>query len=166
MQTKWGNAKKNSKGYYQITSRKEGYHNKYVHTLVLEEKIGRPLKKNECGHHVDEDKENNDPSNLVVMDKAEHAKYHAIKSKRLVGNTNMKGRKSSQETKNKLSDIFSGEGNNSHKLKWTDIRTIRLLLEHKICNQVAIAKAYDVDKTTISRIALNKSWYDPNWSVN
>lgn len=52
-----------------------------VHRAVAEEKIGRQLKPEEIIHHIDENKLNNDPNNLMVFaSNAEHVKYHmAIK---------------------------------------------------------------------------------------
>ena len=47
------------------------------HVLIAEEKIGRKLKKNEVAHHMDGDKRNNNPENLTVVTRSEHAKIHA-----------------------------------------------------------------------------------------
>ena len=47
------------------------------HVLIAEEKIGRKLKKNEVVHHMDGDKMNNNPENLTVVTRGEHAKIHA-----------------------------------------------------------------------------------------
>lgn len=59
----------------------------YEHQLVMERKIGRPLKKGEVVHHIDGDKTNNKISNLLLLTASEHAKLHAIinKSKKLMG---------------------------------------------------------------------------------
>ena len=38
-----------------------------IHRHVMEEKLGRPLKKEERVFHVDGDPLNNDPDNLVVV---------------------------------------------------------------------------------------------------
>lgn len=51
---------------------------KHKHRRVAEEKLGRPLKKGEVVHHIDGDKHNNEPENLMVFkNQKEHAKYHA-----------------------------------------------------------------------------------------
>ncbi len=50
----------------------------YEHILVAEETIGRFLTRTEVVHHVDGDKANNDPGNLVVCaNQAEHMRIHA-----------------------------------------------------------------------------------------
>lgn len=71
-------ARINHNGYVEI--RIPNHHrvrgNGYVfeHIVVVEEKIGRALLKNEQVHHIDGNKQNNDPSNLDVVDIAEHAR--------------------------------------------------------------------------------------------
>lgn len=57
-----------------------GYHRKNidgkhvgVHRLVMEKVLGRPLKPTEHVHHIDGDKLNNDPSNLIVLGSRDHA---------------------------------------------------------------------------------------------
>lgn len=52
---------------------------RHTHRVVAEQMLGRPLRPGEIVHHVDGDKRNNDPSNLVVFaSQAEHARYHAM----------------------------------------------------------------------------------------
>ena len=49
----------------------------YTHREVGARSIGRPLKPGECVHHVDEDKLNNDPTNLMVFrTNGDHARFH------------------------------------------------------------------------------------------
>lgn len=68
-----------SGGYLQFTSSEaNGEHaGKSLHTVIAEWKIGRPLLPEEVVHHHDRNKQNNDPSNLMVMTQSEHAKLHA-----------------------------------------------------------------------------------------
>lgn len=47
-----------------------------LHRVLAENKIGRLLLDDEVVHHIDEDKSNNDPSNLAVMNRDEHTKLH------------------------------------------------------------------------------------------
>lgn len=62
-------------GYILIRVGKE-----YVqeHRLVIESLIGRKLKDDELGHHVDEDRSNNIPENLELMTLSWHMKFHNI----------------------------------------------------------------------------------------
>ena len=53
---------------------------RHTHRIVAEEMLGRLLKPGEVVHHEDENKRNNDPSNLRVFpSQAEHARYHCLK---------------------------------------------------------------------------------------
>lgn len=47
------------------------------HRYVMECVLGRKLYSDEVVHHIDRDKTNNHPSNLVVLSRSEHAKIHA-----------------------------------------------------------------------------------------
>ena len=47
-----------------------------LHRVVMENHLGRILNSNEVVHHIDENKKNNELSNLMVMDYREHVKFH------------------------------------------------------------------------------------------
>lgn len=50
----------------------------FEHRLVMEQKLGRKLTREEVVHHIDHDRKNNDPDNLMLMANArEHRLYHA-----------------------------------------------------------------------------------------
>lgn len=52
----------------------------HTHRRVAELMLGRPLKKGEVVHHIDGNKRNNSPENLMVFEsQAEHAAWHAKK---------------------------------------------------------------------------------------
>jgi len=48
----------------------------HEHVVIAEAKIGRPLEPGEHVHHIDRDRANNDPSNLMVLTNSEHLKLH------------------------------------------------------------------------------------------
>lgn len=53
------------------------YLGRHMHRVVAEQMLGRKLKKSEVVHHIDGNKTNNDPSNLMVfLSQKEHARYH------------------------------------------------------------------------------------------
>ena len=52
------------------------------HRAIMEELLGRPLRSNEVVHHIDGDKHNNEPSNLMVVSREEHARIHSEDIKR------------------------------------------------------------------------------------
>lgn len=52
---------------------------KHEHRLVAESILCRPLERGEVVHHIDKNKRNNSPDNLVVFkNQAEHARYHKL----------------------------------------------------------------------------------------
>lgn len=51
----------------------------YEHRYVIECALGRALTHDECVHHIDGDKLNNDISNLQVLTRSNHCKLHMIK---------------------------------------------------------------------------------------
>ena len=56
----------------------------HVHRIVAEQKIGRLLKKGEQVHHIDENKLNNDPTNIEVLPgRGEHTKIHARNTRKM-----------------------------------------------------------------------------------
>lgn len=50
----------------------------YQHVYIACARLGRKLKPNECVHHLDFNRSNNNPSNLIVMTKQAHAQLHRM----------------------------------------------------------------------------------------
>ena len=51
---------------------------RHTHRVVAEAMLGRKLRSDEVVHHIDGNKRNNDPSNLQVMTRSEHARMHTL----------------------------------------------------------------------------------------
>lgn len=50
---------------------------RHEHRIVAEKKLGRELRPGEIVHHIDADKRNNDPENIMVFpSQSEHMKRH------------------------------------------------------------------------------------------
>ena len=54
---------------------------KHTHRIVAEQMLGRPLEAGEIVHHIDGNKRNNDPSNLMIMTQSEHCRLHFTKER-------------------------------------------------------------------------------------
>jgi hypothetical protein len=75
---------------YRVTIDRDGYRRVYAgthpyaegrkmigeHVLRMEMMIGRRIGPTECVHHVNEDKQDNRPENLVLMTRSAHSKLH------------------------------------------------------------------------------------------
>lgn len=74
----WKNGHKSkSSGYIYI------YRNgvqMYAHRAIMEDLLGRPLAESEQVHHLDGNRANNDPSNLVIIGTAAHTAITATRS--------------------------------------------------------------------------------------
>lgn len=58
------------------------YLGRHIHRIIAEKMLGRKLKKGEVVHHIDGNKTNNNPSNLMVFSsQGEHARFHMKKMK-------------------------------------------------------------------------------------
>lgn len=81
IKTKFGNARINASGYYQISSRKEGNHGKFLHRLIYEDYYNISLIDGVILHHIDRNRANNHIDNLTPMYSEEHSVYHNLNHK-------------------------------------------------------------------------------------
>lgn len=69
---------KTAGGYLQFTNSKaNGEHaGQMIHNMIAEWKYGRELRAGEHVHHIDKNKLNNDPNNLIILTASEHSIFH------------------------------------------------------------------------------------------
>lgn len=116
-----------------------------VHRFVMEQYLGRKLKRDEVVHHKDGDRANNYLSNLQLMSLSNHGKLHRPIGAIVLPTTREKLRKKGRNNRN------------GAKLSFTDIKEIRLLLDNQI-PQKEIAQRYKVHIATISKIKVGTTW--------
>lgn len=110
MKTKYGTAKLQKSGYYVITSGKEGNFGKLLHRLIFEDYHNCKLDKTDVIHHVDFDKTNNHPSNLICMSRKAHKILHTPSEEtRKKMSEAHKGKIISEETRKKMSETHKGK---------------------------------------------------------
>ncbi len=75
-----GGRTKSTSGYWlvRVSAHPRRWKSGYVKraTLVLEQKLGRFLRDGEIAHHIDGNKENDDPGNLEPQWMLDHTRYH------------------------------------------------------------------------------------------
>ena len=101
LHTKYGNAKPNNKGYYQITSTKEGNHKKLLHRLIAADYFGDWINDPKDFfdiHHIDNNPLNNCVLNLEPIPSKEHISMHK------------KDKKRPEKEKIKISNAMSNSG--------------------------------------------------------
>ena len=151
--TKFGTAyfsKNHGKGYYVISSSKEGNRGKQLHRLIYEDHYG-PIPKGMQIHHIDGDTTNNNIDNLEMISISEHNKRHNKGAK--PGKDNwMYGKNHSDETKKKLREQRLGTS------EIDEYGGVWFLKEMKkqVGTMKTVAKFIGLDDSTISRYLSNR----------
>lgn len=180
---------KNGSGYLFVGLSKNGKEKgKRIHVLLFETFNNYKLKSDECVHHLNGIKLDNNLDNFQLMIQFDHKSFHMSGEKhpmygvhRYGENAPNFGNKHSDRSKLKMSEKLKykfkkGElntkginnpmygvhkyGNDSpnHKLTEQDVVQIKLLLEEGILTQKEIAEIFEVDRKTISNIKTEKTW--------
>lgn len=63
-------------GYLVYSPTGKSADRKLHHRYVMEQHLSRKLRSDEIVHHIDENKQNNDISNLEIMTRSQHASHH------------------------------------------------------------------------------------------
>ena len=71
-----GRGTSNKDGYVRVTRRGNVNQWRYLHRVVVEENIGRPLRDGEIVHHINGDRGDNRLENLKITDASRHIKDH------------------------------------------------------------------------------------------
>lgn len=75
-----GGYSKHSEGYILKRIDKNKY--QFEHRYVMEQILGRKLKRSECVHHINHIRTDNRPENLEILSRSEHTiKYHRKQKK-------------------------------------------------------------------------------------
>jgi len=117
---------------------------KDLHRHLMEQKLGRKLHFDEVVHHIDENKLNNDLSNLEIKTRSEHSRGHKT-------NSTVK-----ETTKEKLR-IAHRETRPAAKLSIEDVRRVKQLLNSGVSG-ASIGKMFGVCRTSISSINTGKTY--------
>ena len=161
---------KKNNGYLEVRLYGDSKSFKRVHIILYETFNNYKLKENECIHHVDENKLNNDLNNFQLMTISEHRHLHMKNEKNPIfgkhKNHPMYGRHHLEETKKKISQNLpsqKGELNNSSKLKNGEVWLIKKILnsdlyKSKKISQEFIGKMFGVKRVTITDIKSGKIW--------
>lgn len=81
-----------NKGGYLVDTNNNGKKQE-IHRIMAEKYLDRKLKPGETVHHIDEDKENNCITNLIVFETCkDHNKYHGLIKTRRLGFPKLSGK--------------------------------------------------------------------------
>jgi len=162
---------KKNNGYFEIRlykNNKPKY--KKIHNLLFEAFNDYKLKENECIHHIDGNKFNNDLKNLKLMNISEHRHIHMKNENNPCFGKHkdhpMYGKHHSEKSKKEISENHSdqrGENNPTSKLNNEEVWLIKKILnsdlyKSKKISQEFIGKMFGVGRVAITNIKSGKTW--------
>lgn len=118
------------------------------HRLIVQQSIGRTLSKNECVHHKNGNTKDNRLENLEIISRQKHGSLH------------YKPHRCTAKTRQKLSEIFSGEKHPQAKLNLEKVKKIKEMIVNGI-GVCAIGRLFGLSSTIISQIKMGKRWNSP-----
>lgn len=128
----------------KVNGKKRDYHR-----WLMEQKLGRPLRRDEVVHHINEDPRDNDVNNLCLLSNSEHTRHHQL------------GKKASPETLAKMSKAQLGNSYGPPR-KLTDEQVLYIRENYKPYDPElgarALSKRFGIDHSTISRIASGQAY--------
>lgn len=118
------------------------------HRYIMEQYLGRKLKRNEVVHHKDGNKLNNDINNLELMTLSEHSRMHQV------------GKKHSEDTKEKYRKQRLGSIAPNRKLSDDEVKYIRnnYKPKDKKFGAKAMQKQFNINHTSFTDIVTMKSY--------
>ena len=131
IKTKYGNASLTWKGYYKITSSKEGNYLKFLHRVIYEDYYKVTVLDYAVVHHLDGNPKNNNIENLTLMLKSEHTKYHQ---------SNIKKQKKKYKDKTGLYQVSINKAKHPHKIKFA--YNCKINGKQKVITSINLNKLY------------------------
>ena len=123
------------------------------HRFIMEQLIGRKLKRTEVVHHIDGDKSNNNINNLQLMTLSEHTRIHKL-------NHNV-----SEKTREKLKNSLKGRPSHTRNKTKEDI--IKIALKYKeIQSYRQVDRFFGLANGTTGKIIKGKNYKEFKQIIN
>ena len=118
------------------------------HRYIMEQHIGRPLKKTEIVHHKNGNKRDNEVSNLEILNLSDHSRMH------------QSGKIMTKETREKMSQSLVGHKRN-HMLSEEQVKLVKEL-RNKGYTHKEIGEYFGISRSSITKILNGVSYNQYN----
>lgn len=135
----------------------------YEHRMIVGMSIGRKLRRDEAVHHIDENKFNNDLSNLRLMSFSEHSSMHTCSPDAERQHCKICGKNLGGTVNRKVKRVYCGD---CCRAMWANVSkkpsNEQLQLDCNTMNRTQIAEKYGVSETAVRKwIRKNGIKYEP-----